>query len=164
MKKQILYPKLTSRLFATVIDLTLLVIVLNPVMSFLSVKLLSIYFPEYHINKILLSNEEFKNTFGNINFTELRYLKYFCIMAFIQILSMMGYFVFMWRRFATTVGKYLLRIKIVDVDTYNNITIWQGIIRFLFLPTIIIGMLFIVFSEKKQGLHDKVAGTLVIKF
>ena len=65
-----------------------------------------------------------------------------------------------------TLGKMLLGIKVTDMDN-KRITFGRASIRFFgkFLSGLLlgIGFLMIGFTEKKQGLHDKLAGCLVVK-
>ena len=65
-----------------------------------------------------------------------------------------------------TVGKKLLKLKVTDMNgyplTFGNATgryfgkILSGMICF-------IGFIMVAFTEKKQGLHDMLAGTLIVK-
>jgi uncharacterized RDD family membrane protein YckC len=64
-----------------------------------------------------------------------------------------------------TPGKMALGIKVTDMDG-NRVSFGRAVGRYfgkiLSWMIIGIGMLMIVFTEKKQGLHDIMAGTLVI--
>ena len=68
--------------------------------------------------------------------------------------------------YQATLGKMALSIKVTDIEG-NKITLAKAIIRYLskILSGIIlgIGFLMVAFTEKKQGLHDMIAGTLVVK-
>ena len=63
-------------------------------------------------------------------------------------------------------GKILLNTKIIDEKTGNKPTIKQSIIRYLgYYVSLIplgLGFFWIAWDEKKQGWHDKMAGTVVI--
>lgn len=65
-----------------------------------------------------------------------------------------------------TVGKMALGLRVVD-DQGNRISFARATGRFLakFVSGIIllIGYLMVAFTERKRGLHDMMAGTLVIK-
>ncbi len=65
-----------------------------------------------------------------------------------------------------TLGKKWLGLKIVDMRG-NRIGFWRGIGRYLgkFLSSAIldIGFLMILWTDKRQGLHDKLAETLIVK-
>ena len=64
-----------------------------------------------------------------------------------------------------TPGKKVMKIKIVDEMTFENISVKQSIIRafsYILSSILLIGYIMVAFTEKKQGLHDKLAGTVVI--
>jgi uncharacterized RDD family membrane protein YckC len=65
-----------------------------------------------------------------------------------------------------TLGKMILNLKVTDLEK-KPISFEQASARFLgkilSVMTLGIGFLMIAFTEKKQGLHDILAGCLVIK-
>lgn len=65
-----------------------------------------------------------------------------------------------------TVGKRSLRIKVVDMDGHR-ITFGQASGRhfgkFISAIILLIGYLMMLWDEKRQTLHDKMAGTLVVQ-
>lgn len=71
-----------------------------------------------------------------------------------------------WVYKQATPGKMAISAKIVDVKTGGKPTLQQYIIRYLgyFLATIPfgLGLLWVAWDKKKQGWHDKLAGTVVI--
>ena len=83
-----------------------------------------------------------------------------------QIL-MAAFCVFCWVKFAGTPGKRLLRLKVLDERTGENVTVGQGIIRYIgYFPSTLVfflGFIWIAFDSKKQGWHDKMARTVVVK-
>lgn len=76
-------------------------------------------------------------------------------------------FIAMWVVWAGTPGKLLLKLKILDAETGNKISVWQAIIRyFMYIPSGLVfglGFFWIFFDKHKQGWHDKVAKTVVVK-
>ena len=72
----------------------------------------------------------------------------------------------LWRRFSATPGKMAVRAKIVDSRTGLPPSLGQCIGRYLaYFPSILIfglGILWVAFDSRKQGWHDKLAGTVVI--
>ena len=68
--------------------------------------------------------------------------------------------------YKATLGKKIMGLKVVS-ENYQNEAVGQAVIRFFtkYLSMFIFGLGFIsiIFNDKKQGWHDKVAGTLVIK-
>jgi len=72
-----------------------------------------------------------------------------------------------WRRFkGATPGKKFVHIKIVDAKTLENIDNKQAITRSLgyIVSTLalLIGFIMVAFRKDKRGLHDLLAGTVVI--
>ena len=72
-----------------------------------------------------------------------------------------------WIYKSATPGKILLQAKIVDEITGNKPTVKQSIIRyFAYYVSLIplgVGFFWIAWDDKKQGWHDKIAGTIVIR-
>ncbi|AOT08903.1 RDD family protein [Pseudoalteromonas luteoviolacea] len=71
-----------------------------------------------------------------------------------------------WLYKSATPGKMVIDAKIVDVKTGANLTTKQSLIRYIaYYVSLIplgIGFLWVAWDPKKQGWHDKVAGTVVI--
>ncbi len=72
-----------------------------------------------------------------------------------------------WIYSSSTPGKWLWRMRIVDATTGCKPTHKQFIIRYLGyfvsgLP-LFLGFIWIIFDEKKQGWHDKMAHTVVVR-
>jgi len=75
--------------------------------------------------------------------------------------------VLFWKRFkGATPGKKFVHIKIVDAKTFGDIDNKQAITRsFGYLASIfsfLIGFIMVGFRKDKKGLHDLLAGTVVI--
>ena len=72
-----------------------------------------------------------------------------------------------WHRYGATPGKMMLGLKIVDAETGGKMTIGQGVGRYVsYIPSTIVfllGFIWVGFDERKQGWHDKLAGTVVIR-
>lgn len=72
-----------------------------------------------------------------------------------------------WMYRQATPGKMLIRAKIVDAKTGGKPGTGQLIGRYLayYVSTIplLLGFIWVAFDAKKQGWHDKLAGTLVIR-
>lgn len=72
-----------------------------------------------------------------------------------------------WIYKCATPGKMALSVKIVDAKTGNNPTVRQFVIRYLgYYVSLIplgLGFLWVAWDSKKQGWHDKMAGTVVIR-
>lgn len=72
-----------------------------------------------------------------------------------------------WVTKQATPGKMLIKARIVDANTGENATTGQLIGRYAgyYLATIPlgIGLLWVAFDPRKQGWHDKLAGTVVVR-
>ena len=84
----------------------------------------------------------------------------------VDLLFMASIFMLFWIYKNSTPGKMLFKSVIVDVNTLSAPSTTQNIIRYLgyfisFLP-LGLGFLWIAFDKRKQGWHDKLAGTVVI--
>ena len=59
------------------------------------------------------------------------------------------------------------KLKIVDAKTGNKLSVGQAIGRyFAYIPAILplgLGLIWVGIDKKKQGWHDKLAGTVVIR-
>jgi len=86
---------------------------------------------------------------------------------FIAILILFPWFystLFEGGKNGATPGKQILKIKVVNAEQ-QRINFSIATIRFFtkyILGIIIIGWIIAFFNEKRQGLHDKIAGTLVV--
>jgi uncharacterized RDD family membrane protein YckC len=64
-----------------------------------------------------------------------------------------------------TPGKQIIGIKVTDLEG-NRISFGKALVRYVvkvITGIILIGYLTIIFSEKKQGLYDMAAGTVVVE-
>jgi uncharacterized RDD family membrane protein YckC len=88
----------------------------------------------------------------------------------IQTLLGIIYFSYFWSANSPwpgqTVGDKLLNLRVIRTDG-SDLTIVQAFIRYvgLFISFIVIfiGVIWVAFDPNKQGWHDKIAGTYVIK-
>lgn len=72
-----------------------------------------------------------------------------------------------WTRREATPGKMLVSARVVDAATLDTIGTGKAIVRYLgyivCIFTLGLGFLWVAIDSRKQGLHDKMAGTLVIR-
>lgn len=72
-----------------------------------------------------------------------------------------------WLTRAATPGKMLIAARIVDADTGAEPTTRQALLRYVgYYPSAIVfglGFLWVAFDRRKQGWHDKLARTVVIR-
>ena len=75
--------------------------------------------------------------------------------------------IWFWQRFLGTPGKMLLRLRIVDARTGHKPSLAQSVGRyFAYLVSMLpfmLGFIWIGIDQRKQGFHDKLAGTVVVR-
>lgn len=75
--------------------------------------------------------------------------------------------VIFWHFRAATPGKMLFKLKVIDQNTMSNLSIPKSIALYICyyisLIPLGLGFLWIVFDKKKQGFHNKITNTIVIK-
>jgi uncharacterized RDD family membrane protein YckC len=76
-------------------------------------------------------------------------------------------FITLWRVFGTTPGKLAMSARIVDADTGEALKTGQAVLRYFGLILAMIplglGLLWIGLDRRKQGWHDRIAGTVVVR-
>lgn len=74
--------------------------------------------------------------------------------------------IYFWITKSATPGKMVFHIKIIDAKTGEKPSNQQFLIRYLgyFVSTIplMLGFIWVAFDDRKQGWHDKMAGTVSI--
>ena len=95
-----------------------------------------------------------------------QFIMMFITQTLMQILVISAYTIPFWLKYSSTPGKMLLRIQIQDVNSGAKMTRKQVFIRFAgyilsFLPATI-GFAWILFNKKHRGIHDILAGTVVV--
>jgi len=72
-----------------------------------------------------------------------------------------------WLARGATPGKMVIGARVVDAATLGTLGTGQAILRYVgyYVSTIplLLGLIWVGFDSRKQGWHDKIAGTLVIK-
>lgn len=106
----------------------------------------------------VLYNEMWWGTFGWL------YAIYAIVMVVITI-SLQLYF---WSK-STSMGKALLKMKVVDKDSYEPVGFWKMVLRELIIKHVSgicfgLGYLWILIdSQTHQSWHDKILNTLVVE-
>jgi uncharacterized RDD family membrane protein YckC len=87
------------------------------------------------------------------------------VVALMTVIYSFGYFIFFWSMTGQTVGNAFLGLRIVTTQG-RRVPIWRAALRLagyvISFATLFIGFLWIVVDNRRQGLHDKIAGTYVI--
>lgn len=146
MNKNLEYTGFWLRFVALIIDTLLFLLILSPLLFFL------LYVDIYQLIFMMENNYSLMN--DNLEV----YLNY--ILPFLLTLIFWGFF-------QATPGKMAFRAKILDAETGEKPNIFQYIVRYLaYVPSILLlglGVLWIAFDKRKQGWHDKIAGTVVVR-
>lgn len=78
-----------------------------------------------------------------------------------------GYFLLFWVRFSATPGKLICGLRIVE-DEGRRPSWGKALLRLVsYIPSglaFFLGFIWIGFDGRKQGWHDKIAGTYVIRY
>jgi len=84
----------------------------------------------------------------------------------LSVLVNVGYFVGFWLWRGQTPGKMLLNIKVVRTDG-SKVTFGTALLRYLgyivSISVVFIGFIWIAFDSRRQGFHDKIAETYVVR-
>lgn len=169
-------PTLTSRLFAAIIDCTIVIIILYPIQNFILGLVYEVP-PTTELSKILNSSAQETKLFSQFitNLQHNQKLRQFIaqgkfkIVITIQVLQLIvlaSYVLFFWTKYQATPGKMLISAKIVDAKTNKKPTIMQCVTR-LFSYTIsiiplFIGFLIVPFNKQRKAFHDLIANTKVV--
>lgn len=93
----------------------------------------------------------------------------FVFMAVMQVLFLVfvyGYFIWMTKKYGATLGKKAMRIKVISDNTgelgWGKVILRETIGKWVSGFIFSIGYLLVAFDSHKQGLHDKIAKTLVV--
>ncbi|HUF22306.1 MAG TPA: RDD family protein [Burkholderiales bacterium] len=137
--QQLEYVGFWTRVVASLVDTVLMLIIIMPV-------LLSIYGREY-----LLSDKVIE---GPADFLLTWLFPAIAVLAF-------------WSAKQATPGKMLYRARIVDANHGGKPSTLQYIVRYLgyfvsVLP-LCLGLFWVAWDRRKQGWHDKLAGTVVVR-
>jgi uncharacterized RDD family membrane protein YckC len=77
------------------------------------------------------------------------------------------YYVYFWSNHAATPGKMMLGLRVVMAETGEYMDAGQAILRYVgYIVSGLalgLGFLWIIWDPKKQGWHDKIAKTTVVK-
>lgn len=84
----------------------------------------------------------------------------------LQSMIFVGFNIFCWIKWGTTPGKAITALRVIDVKTGykpdSKKLIIRGLAYFISLIPFMLGFFWIGFNRQKLGWHDKIAGTAVI--
>jgi uncharacterized RDD family membrane protein YckC len=77
------------------------------------------------------------------------------------------YFIGLWSWRGQTVGMMPFNMKVASVADGKNIDLMRGLLRYvgviISIIPLFLGLIWAAFDPRKQGWHDKIAGTVVIR-
>jgi uncharacterized RDD family membrane protein YckC len=86
---------------------------------------------------------------------------------FFNVLLPCAITVFLWVRYGGTPGKYALSARVVDADTGQPLTTGRAVLRYvgyyLSIAPLFLGLVWVAFDRRKQGWHDKIANSVVVR-
>ncbi len=162
------YATLNRRMLAALIDSVLIVMLFIPPLEMIAS---SIHGPVYLDVPAIMHKVEMAppSEAGLVWAQELKnagVIDRWILSSFLQTIVLGAVTILFWDYFAATPGKMLLRVGVVDAKTLKPISNLQSFLRFFgyIVSTIplMIGFFSVSFDKKRQGWHDKIAGTVVV--
>jgi uncharacterized RDD family membrane protein YckC len=163
--KKYILATFNRRLFAATVDMIILSLLMLPfsyIVTFFSIgkEITKIQFD----GQLISSGQDF-SSFMDKMYAGGILLPYISIQVTL-LTVMLLYFILFWSKKGATPGKMLMKCMIIDSTTGNKITVCQSLLRilgYIITPlTLFIGVFMIDLTQKRQGLHDKIASTLVV--
>jgi uncharacterized RDD family membrane protein YckC len=169
-RQVVVYASLNRRMFAACIDTMIIFMIFAPLLNYLD-------FFIYNGRPPAIVAQEFFSLYSSKNDSidvsglferfsreNIWYKMLFLYTATFSILG--AYTIFFWHKLGATPAKYLFGMRIVNKSDLGKPSLFRLFIRFMsyiisFFP-LFIGFMMIGLDKKKQGLHDKIAGTLVL--
>jgi uncharacterized RDD family membrane protein YckC len=78
----------------------------------------------------------------------------------------LAYFAGMWAWKGTTIGGIVLKLQVVRLDNQPvtfAVALVRGLAAAFSIVVLFLGFIWIAFDQDKQGWHDKIAGTVVVR-
>jgi hypothetical protein len=170
--KQISYPSFSSRIFAGVMDLCLISFIAGPILSYIHNQMVISEFADFFQrmqvdvsdHSALLSSmrsKEFLEFVTNDGYGSSVIVGVTSL--FLQLFAIATYNILCVYKFGATFGKFIIRSKVVDINTLQTPSLKQLTTRYILAWFAFIGYWSILFSNKNQSMHDKFAKTIVVK-
>jgi hypothetical protein len=164
------YGTFHNRMIASTLDICLLFVVALPAVDYMMSQL----FPPIDMDRIaaVMQSPEFKTNAQRFAaalwkaMEEQHVVERMIVENLLQVAFISLYILPCWFRYSSTPGKMLFRLQIVDAKTGERMSDRQAVIRFLayffsILP-LTLGLVWIMFDKKRRGIHDLIAGTVVV--
>ncbi len=157
------YADLNDRAIAAAIDVFLLYFLLFPLFLWIQMQVFSL---ADHEKLSQLQGSAFSLSQQLSILWEAYQLQLWVLNCCIQIMIIGMFIVGAQIVYGTTLGKYLLGLRIVDMKTLEKPARWQYVVRYLgYIPStllLMIGIFWISFNKERRGWHDYLARTTVI--
>ena len=92
----------------------------------------------------------------------------FLLLYLLALVVQIGYWIYFWGSSGATLGMRLLHLRVVDAKTGGPIGYARATVRFLMSIVntwaCYIGWIWVAFDPRKQGWHDKVADSVVLRY
>lgn len=173
MKKQIVYCKFIQRVLAISFDLLIISVTISKIINLLYNIMFYLMFRNFlsaeenvniwNVTSIASMSKEFIQQFSNDPHAMTKFITLQIITVIPLFLLVGSYFVFFWRKFKATPGAMIMRMQVVDSDSFEAASVKNLIKRYLGFMISIVGVWSILFNARKMALHDKIAHTVVIK-
>lgn len=167
LTREIKYATFNVRMFASVIDIFLVMFIALPV----SAKVTSMLYPPLDMGPVssfvAVPHARDEALHGLVQMMlEQHVVARFLVTNIIQIVLIALYILPQWFKYRNTLGKIIMGIEIRDADSYAPITNKQAIIRFLGyilsgIP-LTLGFLWTLFNRRRRCWHDFMANTIVV--
>ncbi|WP_338451882.1 RDD family protein [Niallia oryzisoli] len=145
-------------------------IIIGIPLSIISILILLVFFGTSDITYLIMADPTYMES-GMTDEEAMSFLAtYFgsiIVTSIVSVIIAVAYFAGLHAsKWQATIGKKAVGLKVTDLNG-NRISFWRGLGRYLamsFLSGILfIGYIMVGLTEKKQGLHDLIAGTVVLK-
>lgn len=161
------YAGFHRRMWAAMID-TLLLVLLTPLFNLISVGGNHISLDADAVQRQMEAQTDAAAVLGVLwrAMVDAGIVHYWLINTAMQTALLCLLTAFCWHKWSATPGKMLLGIKVVDAVTEAPISNRQIFLRLIgyFVSSFpaLLGFFWIAFDKRKQGWHDKIAGTVVV--
>ena len=156
---EIKYAGFNARMIAATLDSLIAVLTIAPLVQLL----VDAIVPAYDVDILQLSQQSPEQQMQALMHIILYALPGWMLQSFALIFASMA----CWKFWAATPGKMLMRMKIVDAQTGEPMNDKQILVRGLgYIVSCAVfglGIFWIGMNKRKQGWHDKMAGTVVVK-
>ncbi|MDX1917141.1 MAG: RDD family protein, partial [Rickettsiaceae bacterium] len=118
------------------IDLTIISFILRPIMGMISLYLIRYFFApniemlgmtinSFEDVRLLTTSDDFAKSITPTQFLGLTFSTFA-----IEFILISVYFIFCWMKYGQTIGKYILKMKVVDLSDYQKISFTRSALRY----------------------------------